>query len=94
MQTLAKKYQGKLKIQTIVSRENNTGSLTGRIPALIESGQLEQAVKARIDPLTSHVMLCGNPQMVKDTQQLLKTQREMDKHLRRKAGQITSEQYW
>lgn len=94
MKKLEKKYQGKLKIQTIVSRENTAGSLTGRIPALIESGQIEQAVNAKIDPLTSHVMLCGNPQMVKDTQQLLKTQRRMDKHLRRKAGQITSERYW
>ncbi|MDR5617085.1 ferredoxin--NADP(+) reductase [Arsenophonus sp.] len=94
MKALEKKYQGKLKIQTIVSRENKTGSLIGRIPALIESGQLEQAVKAKIDPTTSHVMLCGNPQMVKDTQQLLKIQRGMDKHLRRKAGHITSEQYW
>lgn len=94
MKALEKKYQGKLKIQTIVSRENKTDSLTGRIPALIESGQLERAVKTKIDPTTSHVMLCGNPQMVKDTQQLLKIQRGMDKHLRRKAAHITSEQYW
>ncbi|MGP1924296.1 MAG: ferredoxin--NADP(+) reductase [Arsenophonus sp. NEOnobi-MAG3] len=94
MKILEKKYQGKLKIQTIVSRENKIGSLTGHIPALIKNGQLEQAVKAKIDPLTSHVMLCGNPQMLKDTQQLLKTQRGMDKHLRRKPGQITNEQYW
>ncbi|VAY02497.1 Ferredoxin--NADP reductase [Arsenophonus endosymbiont of Aleurodicus dispersus] len=94
MKKLEKKYRGKLKIQTIVSREKKTDSLTGRIPALIESGQLEQTVKAKIDPLTSHIMLCGNPQMVKDTQQLLKTQRGMNKHLHRKVGQITSEQYW
>ncbi|MGP1956512.1 MAG: ferredoxin--NADP(+) reductase [Arsenophonus sp. NC-PE1-MAG3] len=94
MKKLEKKYQGKLKIQTIVSREKKIGSLTGHIPALIESGQLEQVVKVKIDPSTSHVMLCGNPQMVKDTQQLLKTQRGMNKHLRRKAGQVTSEQYW
>ncbi len=34
--------------------------------------------------------------MVRDTQQikLLKTQRDMRKHLRRKPGHITSEQYW
>ncbi|MFP3029231.1 MAG: ferredoxin--NADP(+) reductase [Arsenophonus sp.] len=94
MEILEKKYQGKLKIQTIVSRENKIGSLTGHIPSLIKNGKLEDAVKAKIDPSTSHVMLCGNPQMLKDTQQLLKTQRGMDKHLRRKAGQITNEQYW
>ncbi|EHY2961334.1 ferredoxin--NADP(+) reductase, partial [Escherichia coli] len=30
----------------------------------------------------------------RDTQLLLKTQRDMRKHLRRKPGHITSEQYW
>jgi ferredoxin/flavodoxin---NADP+ reductase len=43
---------------------------------------------------TSHVMLCGNPQMVRDTQQLLKDTREMRKHFKRKPGHMTSEHYW
>ncbi|MFP3019376.1 MAG: ferredoxin--NADP(+) reductase [Arsenophonus sp.] len=94
MKRLEKRYNGKLKILTIVSRENKIGSLTGRIPKLIENGKLEQAANAKINPLTSHVMLCGNPQMVKDTQEILKIQRGMDKRLRSKTGQITSEQYW
>ncbi|MEQ4924810.1 ferredoxin--NADP(+) reductase [Proteus hauseri] len=94
MEKLVERYQGKLRIQTIVSRENHIGSLTGRIPALIESGALEKTVGLTITPEDSHIMLCGNPQMVRDTQQLLKEQREMRKHLRRKPGHITSEQYW
>ncbi|HIE6128800.1 TPA: ferredoxin--NADP(+) reductase [Proteus mirabilis] len=94
MEQLAERYQGKLRIQTIVSRENHIGSLTGRIPALIESGALEKTVGLTISPEESHIMLCGNPEMVRDTQQLLKTQRDMRKHLRRKPGHITSEQYW
>lgn len=94
MEQLAERYQGKLRIQTIVSRENHIGSLTGRIPALIESGALEKTVGLTISPKESHIMLCGNPEMVRDTQQLLKTQRDMRKHLRRKPGHITSEQYW
>ncbi|WP_311753956.1 ferredoxin--NADP(+) reductase [Proteus columbae] len=94
MEKLVERYQGKLRIQTIVSRENHIGSLTGRIPALIESGALEKTVGLTISPEESHIMLCGNPQMVRDTQQLLKEQREMRKHLRRKPGHITSEQYW
>lgn len=94
MESLVTRYQGKLKIQTIVSRENHMGSLTGRIPALIESGALEKTVGLTISPEESHIMLCGNPQMVRDTQQLLKAQREMQKHFRRKPGHITSEQYW
>ena len=85
---------GKLHIQTVVSREQIAGSLTGRVPALIENGELERAVGLPLDADSSHVMLCGNPQMVRDTQQLLKETREMRKHLKRKPGHITSEHYW
>ncbi|PHM72770.1 ferredoxin--NADP(+) reductase [Xenorhabdus kozodoii] len=94
MQALVKKFQGKLRIQTIVSREKWSDSLMGRIPTLIENGELESAVGLPMQAKNSHVMLCGNPQMVRDTQQLLKEQRDMAKHLRRKPGHITSEQYW
>ena len=94
MQQLAERYNGKLRIQTVVSRETAPGALTGRVPALIESGQLEQAVGLPITAENSHIMLCGNPQMGRDTQQLLKDTREMRKHLRREPGHITSEHYW
>ncbi|CDH25604.1 ferredoxin--NADP(+) reductase [Xenorhabdus bovienii] len=94
MQQLEKKFQSKLRTQTIVSREKCPNSLMGRIPALIENGELEAAVGLSMQVENSHIMLCGNPQMAKDTQQLLKEQRNMAKHLRRKPGHITSEQYW
>ncbi len=71
-----------------------TKRLHGRVPALISSGELETAAGLPLTAENSHVMLCGNPEMVKDTQNLLKTEREMRKHLRRKPGHITSEQYW
>ncbi len=94
MQQLQQRYNGKLRIQTVVSREDAAGSLTGRVPALIEDGRLEAAVGLPLDAETCHVMLCGNPQMVRDTQQTLKDQRQMRKHLRRKPGHMTSEHYW
>ena len=94
MQQLAQRYGGKLRIQAVVSREAAPGALQGRIPDLIASGALEAAVGLPISAEESHVMLCGNPQMVRDTQQLLKETRAMRKHLRRKPGQITSEHYW
>ncbi|ACR70913.1 ferredoxin--NADP(+) reductase [Edwardsiella ictaluri] len=94
MQQLAQRYGGKLRIQAVVSREAAPGALQGRIPDLIVSGALEAAVGLPISAEESHVMLCGNPQMVRDTQQLLKETRAMRKHLRRKPGQITSEHYW
>ena len=77
-----------------ICRETAADSLTGRVPALIESGELEKAVGLPMDKETSHVMLCGNPQMVRDTQQLLKETRQMTKHLRRRPGHMTAEHYW
>jgi ferredoxin--NADP+ reductase len=94
MQELQARYEGKLRIQTVVSRETAPGSLHGRIPALIDSGELEASVSLSMTPETSHVMLCGNPQMVRDTTQLLKETRQMTKHLRRRPGHITAELYW
>lgn len=94
MQQLQQRFNGKLRIQTVVSREEVAGSLTGRVPALLEDGLLEAAVGLTLDAETSHVMLCGNPQMVRDTQQTLKEKYQMRKHLRRKPGHITSEHYW
>lgn len=94
MLELQKRYEGKLRIQTVVSRESVDGSLTGRIPALIENGELEAAIGLPMNTDTSHVMLCGNPQMVRDTQQLLKDTRQMTKHLRRRPSHMTAEHYW
>ena len=94
MRELERRYEGKLRIQTVVSRETAEGSLTGRVPALIESGALEAAVGLPMTTENSHVMLCGNPQMVRDTQQMLKETRQMTKHLRRRPGHMTAENYW
>ncbi|MBA7930872.1 ferredoxin--NADP(+) reductase [Klebsiella sp. RHBSTW-00215] len=94
MQALEQHYAGKLRIQSVVSRETVPGMLTGRIPFLIETGALEEAVGLPMSAESSHVMLCGNPQMVRDTQQLLKETRQMSKHLRRRPGHMTAEHYW
>lgn len=91
---LQQRYGSKLCIQTIVSREQTDGSLHGRVPALLESGALESAVGLSLSPEDSHVMICGNPEMVRDTQKYLKEYRGLRKHLRRKPGHITSEHYW
>lgn len=94
MQQLVQRYHGKLRIQPVISREAAAGALQGRVPALIANGALEAAVGLPINAEESHVMLCGNPQMVRDTQQVLKETRAMRKHLRRKPGHVTSEHYW
>ncbi|MGL5799319.1 MAG: FAD-binding oxidoreductase [Plesiomonas sp.] len=94
MQALEAEYAGKLRCLSVVSREANPDGLEGRIPALLTSGALEQKAELAITAEHSHIMLCGNPQMVRDTQQTLINSFNLQKHLRRKPGQITSEHYW
>lgn len=77
----------------IVSREVRAGALQGRIPALIADGQLETAAGLTIDPQTTHVMLCGNQNMIADARSVL-ADKGLKKHLRRKPGHITTEQYF
>jgi ferredoxin/flavodoxin---NADP+ reductase len=81
-----------LRAITFVSREPAPGSLSGRIPAAIGDGSLEQAAGLRLDP-RSHVMLCGNPAMLKDAAAAL-AQRGLRKHRRRTPGHITVESFW
>ncbi|WWO98751.1 MAG: ferredoxin--NADP(+) reductase [Candidatus Dasytiphilus stammeri] len=96
MQQLKQRYNEKLNIQTIVSRESIPGSLLGRIPALIAEGKLEESLKIEINFENTHVMLCGNPNMVRETQEILKKNKKMSKHLRhgKDIGHITTEHYW
>ncbi|MEW9809314.1 MAG: ferredoxin--NADP(+) reductase [Candidatus Symbiodolus clandestinus] len=94
MQQLQQRYAGKLQLQAVTSRESVPFALHGRIPALIATGQLEAAVGLPLQAERSHVMLCGNPDMVRDTQLLLQERRDMRKHLRRQPGHISSERYW
>jgi ferredoxin--NADP+ reductase len=77
---------------TFVSREQNPGSLEGRIPAAIADGRLE-ARAAPIAPERSQFMLCGNPQMLKDTTAAL-VAKGLRKHRRRTPGQISVEAFW
>jgi ferredoxin--NADP+ reductase len=81
------------KYVTFVSREPHSGSLSGRIPAAIRDGRLEAAAGVALDAASSHVMLCGNPQMLKDAAAAL-AERGMRRHRRRNPGHITVESFW
>lgn len=76
----------------IVSREPCDYAIPGRIPAAIMNNSLELRAGGRIDD-QSHVMLCGNPDMVQDTLNVL-SKRGLKKHTRREAGHISIEKYW
>ena len=63
-----------------------------RLPVLIENGELEKFAGLSLNPASSHVMLCGNPQMVDDTKEALK-RRGLTMN-RRGEGNIAVENYW
>lgn len=76
-----------------VSRESTDFALSGHIPHAIENGRLEARAGTEFSVAHSQVMLCGNPQMVKEVQQLL-IERGLKKNRRRDPGNISVESYW
>jgi len=83
----------RMRVVSLVSREEQPGTLYGRIPAAIVDGRLEAAAGVALSAKASQVMICGNPGMVTDTTEALK-RRGMKKHRRREPGHITVENYW
>nr|WP_309593184.1 ferredoxin--NADP reductase [Moraxella osloensis] len=76
----------------IVTREADYAGEKARVPNLIVSGKLTQLVGQKLDKERSHVMLCGNPQMVEDTKEALKSLGLTMN--RRGEGNIAVENYW
>ena len=87
------KYPGQFTFIPFLSREFSDFALPGRIPQAIIDGRLEAHAGIKISTENSQIMLCGNPQMVKDTTNAL-IERGLKKHRRFDHGQITAENYW
>jgi ferredoxin--NADP+ reductase len=79
------------KFIPIITRDPEA-ALHDRLPVLIANGELEKAAAMQLNPETSHVMLCGNPDMVEDTKEALKA-RGLTMN-RRGEGNIAVENYW
>jgi len=86
-------YPQQFKLVLSVTREAYPDSLNCRISTGLQSGEIERCVGMSISPEKSQVMLCGNPDMVRDANKIL-LMRGLTKNLRRTPGQITLEKYW
>lgn len=82
----------KLIFIPIVTRESVDGALSERLPKLLLEGTLQARAGIDLDVDTTHVMLCGNPDMVDDTKEALKTLGLVMN--RRGEGNIAVENYW
>ena len=82
----------KLIFIPIVTREAVEGALTERLPKLLLDGALQERAGIALDVDSTHVMLCGNPDMVEDTKETLKSLGLVMN--RRGEGNIAVENYW
>lgn len=82
----------KLIFIPIVTREPVEGALTERLPKLLLDGTLQARAGIELDVDSTHVMLCGNPEMVEDTKETLKRLGLVMN--RRGEGNIAVENYW
>ena len=82
----------KLVFIPIVTREAVEGALTERLPKLLLDGTLQERAGIALDVDSTHVMLCGNPEMVEDTKETLKSLGLVMN--RRGEGNIAVENYW
>lgn len=76
----------------IVTREPVDGALGTRLPKLLLEGALQQQAGIALEIDSAHVMVCGNPEMVDDTKEALKTLGLVMN--RRGEGNIAVENYW
>ena len=82
----------KLIFIPIVTREPVDGALNERLPKLLLDGTLQARAGIDLDVDSTHVMLCGNPEMVEDTKETLKSLGLVMN--RRGEGNIAVENYW
>ena len=82
----------KLIFIPIVTRESMQGALTERLPKLLLDNSLQERAGIVLDTESAHIMLCGNPDMVEDTKETLKTLGFVMN--RRGEGNIAVENYW
>ena len=82
----------KLIFIPIVTREAVEGALTERLRKLLWDGTLQERAGIALDVDSTNVMLCGNPDMVEDTKETLKSLGLVMN--RRGEGNIAVENYW
>ncbi len=84
---------GRFRLVQTLTREDSDSALRGRIPELLESGELESTATCKITAEDSAVYLCGNPAMLDSMEEAL-GKREIKKHRSKSPGNIVLERYW
>ncbi len=68
--------------------------LRGRVNALLEPAAFEAAAGFPLDPATSAVFLCGNPQMIDQAEEELGARGFTVRDRKNPGGNVVFERYW
>ncbi len=90
---LSAAHPGRLAYTPLVSQGAHGAALPGRVTTALADGSLEARAGFALDPERSHLMLCGNPDMILEVTAVLAL-RGLRKHRVRTPGHITAEKYW
>ena len=77
----------------VVTREATPGALRARIGELLRTGALEAVAGGAIAPDRARVMLCGNPEMIRDVRAFAR-ERGLEPGRRGIPGSLATEGYW
>jgi len=92
-EALQSRYPAQFCYLPFVTREPSADTIHSRMTTYFENGQLEHRAGLSLSPDTSHVMLCGNSNMLNDVTILLE-QKGLRRHSRREPGHIATEKYY
>jgi ferredoxin/flavodoxin---NADP+ reductase len=91
---MARRHSGRLTVLATVSREPEAaGVLQGRVTTNFSTGEIERAAGIPVSAERSHLMLCGNPEMIGEMIDTLHS-RGLRRHRVRVPGHYTTEKYW
>ncbi len=85
-----------LKYYPTISRpdiDTSWNGFTGRVQDYVTNGVVEGDIGMKITPEDFHIFLCGNPNMIEETIELME-KRGFHKGTRRQPGNLHTEEYW
>lgn len=74
-------------------QDSSWSGIRGRVQVVLEEGHYQSIVGVPLDPATTHVFLCGNPEMI-DSMEVLLGQKGFQTHSKKNPGNIHLERYW
>ncbi len=92
IEKIAQEHAQQFIFVPFVTRDKVDGAIHQRMPLGLEDGSVEEKTGFRINEQDSHVMMCGNSEMIKSVTEVLE-KRGLRKHRRREPGHLTTEKY-